>query len=306
MDELFLSILCCPKCKGKLVEKNSGLECIQCNRGFKIIDGIPELLNQEDVLGNKAKVANIRLHDSQARYYDEIHRHIEEEGIFVKEIFRGIQAEGINLLDVGTGTGFIPTNILEQGRRIFCLDISRALLKEALEKLKGRCSYGIRADAENLPLADETIDIITSSSLLHHLPNYQKCLEEMGRVLKKNGTLVIFHEPRKLLKSFVYKLLTTIHYQLELLRPNKRRDKVKYIASKMFVAEAEDAYVQLRRLESETHFQEGFEPYNLLGNRYQIKEIKVYYAHRCLFNKFLELCFPGRGELFYIIAKKIN
>lgn len=46
-------------------------------------------------------------------------------------------------------------------------------------------------DAECLPIKDESVGIVFVSSLLHHLPYYDRCIKESYRVLKKDGNSIL-------------------------------------------------------------------------------------------------------------------
>ncbi|MCA1602873.1 MAG: class I SAM-dependent methyltransferase, partial [Acidobacteria bacterium] len=58
--------------------------------------------------------------------------------------------------------------------------------------------YSLRtADAENLPFADNTFDLVYSWGVLHHSPDTYRAFEEVFRVLKPGGTMkaMIYHVP---------------------------------------------------------------------------------------------------------------
>lgn len=65
----------------------------------------------------------------------------------------------------------------------------------------------IRGDAENLPLRDESISKITMIYSFVYVSNKEKVIEELNRVLKKGGTLVLFDPNSIGLKNFLVKLL---------------------------------------------------------------------------------------------------
>jgi arsenite methyltransferase len=104
------------------------------------------------------------------------------------------------LLDVGTGSGLVAFGALEQvgeqGRVIFS-DISQDLLTycQTLAREMGvleRCQF-IRASAEDLtPLADASVDAVTTRSVLIYVAAKQQALYEFSRVLRPGGRLSIF------------------------------------------------------------------------------------------------------------------
>jgi ubiquinone/menaquinone biosynthesis C-methylase UbiE len=49
----------------------------------------------------------------------------------------------------------------------------------------------LQTDAENLPFTDDSFDIVYSNGVLHHSENTERCMQEVYRVLKKNGKAVL-------------------------------------------------------------------------------------------------------------------
>ncbi|AWI06166.1 class I SAM-dependent methyltransferase [Clostridium drakei] len=96
--------------------------------------------------------------------------------------------------DLGCGTGFISLALLEKAKIVFSIDNSRNMLKElhSTASKKGlKDIYPISGSMENLPLFDKSIDRVFINMALHHIFDAKKAIEEMFRVLKKDGTVVI-------------------------------------------------------------------------------------------------------------------
>jgi|GEM_PF-1961925 len=96
------------------------------------------------------------------------------------------------ILDLGSGIGIDTQFLLEAGANVVSLDSSEKSLKTSL---KHNNNIHIRADASKIPFKKEVFDIVFGRNILHHL-NEKKCLKEVRRVLKRNGTSV-FIEPLK-------------------------------------------------------------------------------------------------------------
>lgn len=47
IDEELLEILACPECKGEVELKDEELVCVECQRKYPIVDGIPQMLPDE-------------------------------------------------------------------------------------------------------------------------------------------------------------------------------------------------------------------------------------------------------------------
>ena len=105
-------------------------------------------------------------------------------------------AEGDTVLDVGAGNGLIGLAALdrvgETGRVIFS-DISAELLDECRQAAceSGRCEF-VQASADDLPLADESVDVVTTRSVLIYLRDKLPAFNEFFRVLRPGGRLSIF------------------------------------------------------------------------------------------------------------------
>ena len=103
------------------------------------------------------------------------------------------------LLDVGTGDGLIAFAALEhvgpQGRVVFS-DISTDLLEECervAEELGvlDRCEF-VQASADALPFDGESVDVVTTRSVLIYLMDKEPAVREFHRVLRPGGRLSIF------------------------------------------------------------------------------------------------------------------
>ena len=100
------------------------------------------------------------------------------------------------ILDFGCGTGvFIERTIKYKPKKIVGIDISKVSIDKAKDKAK---KLGINADyyvdnCEATKFKGESFDIVYGTGILHHL-EFNKCLDEIYRVLKPNGSL-IFIEP---------------------------------------------------------------------------------------------------------------
>lgn len=113
----------------------------------------------------------------------------------IGEFMRGRDQRQVRLVDVACGTG----RFLREVRRAYPameltgLDLSRPYLAEAARHLEGlRPVAWIEANAEAMPLADESQDIVTTIFLFHELPPDVRrvVMAEMARVLKPGGLLV--------------------------------------------------------------------------------------------------------------------
>jgi len=93
-----------------------------------------------------------------------------------------------SLLDVGTGLGDIPCRAREEARRngIELTTIGLDAAAELAEASKCSVDFAVCADARHLPFADNSVDIVMCSQVLHHFAGVEAAalLREMDRVAR--------------------------------------------------------------------------------------------------------------------------
>lgn len=105
---------------------------------------------------------------------------------FAEKFFRN--SAGGKILEIGCGDGGV-VQYLGGKNKVFAADISRNAVK--FSKLKGVESFLVDVSKENLPFDDQSIDAVIALEVLEHLKSPQNAIEEIQRVLKKNGKLVV-------------------------------------------------------------------------------------------------------------------
>jgi ubiquinone/menaquinone biosynthesis C-methylase UbiE len=105
-------------------------------------------------------------------------------------------------LEIGAGTGYFSLNLLQAGvvSHATCTDISPGMVS-TLNANAARLGLDVRAaraDAESLPFADESFDLLLGHAVLHHLPNLRRAFAEFHRVLRPGGRIVFAGEPSRL------------------------------------------------------------------------------------------------------------
>lgn len=96
--------------------------------------------------------------------------------------------------DLGCGTGFVSLALANEAGIIFSVDSSRNMLKElstTISKKGYKNVYPIKSSLDNLALFDESLNTVFINMALHHIKDAKKAIEEMYRVLKKDGVVVI-------------------------------------------------------------------------------------------------------------------
>lgn len=115
-----------------------------------------------------------------------------------------------HVLDVGCGTGGLAVGIARlTGARVTACDLSPEFIRYASDKAAS-VSWLI-ADAQHLPLMNESVDCVIMSLLLHRLPNPAVAVAEAARVLRPGSYLLIKTvAPEDAAGSLPYRLFPTM------------------------------------------------------------------------------------------------
>jgi ubiquinone/menaquinone biosynthesis C-methylase UbiE len=114
-------------------------------------------------------------------------------------MFEKVAFEGeITILDAGVGTGRIIRPLMRRKVTLIGIDISLPMLTKLRQRYETRTRpmslHLILADAEHLPIRPSSIAWVQSTHLLHLLRNWKAAVREWERVLRPNGSLVVFQE----------------------------------------------------------------------------------------------------------------
>ena len=154
---------------------------------------------------------NIKLGKIEHKIYRQIHteiynfyeqRRIQKEVDFILRLFSN--KKDLTCLDVGCGTGNLTLKFLERGFTVTGVDISRDMLnilKSYIIDLKFNAKKVtlITSDAdnfiENSVRDNKKYDVVSFSSILHHLPDYLNTIKNACNLVHLGGCIYITHEP---------------------------------------------------------------------------------------------------------------
>ena len=97
-------------------------------------------------------------------------------------------------LDVATGGGHTALKFAPHVRRMIATDYAPAMLNTARTFIEGKGLHSVTyvpADAENIPFASNTFDLITCRIAPHHFPDVWRFVSEAARALKAGGKLLV-------------------------------------------------------------------------------------------------------------------
>ena len=115
-----------------------------------------------------------------------VHRRLQSAVGFEK-------TRGLRVLEIGCGCGSEAERFARYGAHYTPVDLTNAAVsitqeRFRLARLNGRFVQG---DAENLPFADASFDLVYSHGVLHHTPDTPRTIREVHRVLAPGGRAVI-------------------------------------------------------------------------------------------------------------------
>ena len=113
----------------------------------------------------------------------------------------GEVAQGKDVLELATGPGMIARHIAPSAASVIATDFAPKMIETAR---KAKNPENVRfevADATSLHFEDKSFDVVVIANALHIIPNPEKALAEIRRVLKDDGVLIapnfIFREGGK-------------------------------------------------------------------------------------------------------------
>lgn len=118
--------------------------------------------------------------------------------IFEKSILSVCQLNSGKVLEPGCGSGAISKRLAMRNNEVFLLDLSPNALLRAISNFKNssiNCKFTL-GDIFQLPFQDEMFDLVFNQGVMEHFKitgtDPAPAIKEIMRVLKKNGTLIIF------------------------------------------------------------------------------------------------------------------
>ncbi|MFC4542732.1 methyltransferase domain-containing protein [Halosolutus amylolyticus] len=143
------------------------------------------------VLENKARAR--LFYKYLSKVYDQVNPFVWTEDMRAEALSLLDLEDDMTVLDVGCGTGFATEGLLEHVDEVYALDQSRHQLEQAYAKFGKRAPpvHFHRGDAERLPFATDTFDVVWSSGSIEYWPTPILALREFRRVLKPGGQVLV-------------------------------------------------------------------------------------------------------------------
>ena len=185
----------CTRCLGALARADDELACSGCGARYPVVGNIPILsaLADDDPAG-EYKRRQIEFFDGEAAEFEITRPRGQPKlyGWLLAEKFRrsvrGIESRlaGASVLIVCAGSGMDAEFLARRGAAVIASDLSLGAAQRAVERGRrsGLTIDAVVADAEQLPFADCSVDVVYVHDGLHHLNDPMVGLAEMCRVAR--------------------------------------------------------------------------------------------------------------------------
>lgn len=215
MREDMIKLLRCPVCKGEQLElhdrqhdgrevRSGVLKCQSCSREYPIIDGVAELLPEleKDTLQER-QARDVKKRDweteRQRPYFNDSPDAPWVWPDFAANVEQGlsqVELEGKLVLDVGAATCWSTRMICERGAQAVALDVSTGMLLDGEAQFDTGLFFNrLAATMDNIPVVDETFDVVFASATIHHTGALEGTFNELSRVTKPGGCMILVNEP---------------------------------------------------------------------------------------------------------------
>jgi ubiquinone/menaquinone biosynthesis C-methylase UbiE len=127
-----------------------------------------------------------------ADWFKSVERHRYEQEPHIPEVARFERGKGARLLEIGVGAGVDHVQWAKAGAVCHGVDLTDAAIEATRSHLAlhGLHSDLKRVDAESLPFADASFDIVYSWGVIHHSERPERIVDEIHRVLRPGGKFI--------------------------------------------------------------------------------------------------------------------
>lgn len=182
MNQEFLDLLRCPRCRSPLQTDADALVCRGCAGRFPILDGVPRLAGE----------SYVESFGRQWNRYDVARTEEDDETFLVKTGVDPKELAGRLVLDAGCGGGRYARLLGDLGAKVLGVDLS-ASVNKAAALCEGLPNVQIaQADLLDLPVAEGAFDLVFSIGVLHHSPDPRGAFAQITRRVKPGGRLAVW------------------------------------------------------------------------------------------------------------------
>ena len=140
------------------------------------------------------------------RAFDALREADDCEPYAISESIHGYStATGLRVLDIGCGNGYVLYQYARHGAEVTGVDLTRTAVELSRKRfaVSGMSGEFLEVDGNRLPFADASFDIVCSMGVLHHVSNPRPMVDEIFRVLRPGGRLIVMLYHRHSWKNLV-------------------------------------------------------------------------------------------------------
>jgi ubiquinone/menaquinone biosynthesis C-methylase UbiE len=152
---------------------------------------------------NRDQVGTIPLERMNRAYFDEVERRFRKHHRFAAQadkapllsnLINYSKIRGKRVLDIATGSGFLAVQFAKAGAQVTAIDLTPFAVEHARKNFAVRNVPGVvlEADAQQLPFEDQSFDIVMAWGCLMHMPDTERAIREIQRVLRPGGQAVAY------------------------------------------------------------------------------------------------------------------
>jgi SAM-dependent methyltransferase len=124
-----------------------------------------------------------------SRYFEDVEAAKDRLEPYVHHFAEFARWRDRDVLEIGCGVGTDTVRFARAGARVTAVDLTDTAVALTRRHLETEGLDGVvrQADAEDLPFADSSFDLVYSWGVLHHTPDTKRAVREVARVLRPNG-----------------------------------------------------------------------------------------------------------------------
>jgi ubiquinone/menaquinone biosynthesis C-methylase UbiE/uncharacterized protein YbaR (Trm112 family) len=238
MKSSTIGLLTCPSCFNDNLDlsvfednnyyiKSGTIVCHQCGLWYPIIEYIPLMISggglydkqiiefadkwdmvfesSNYVSATETEKKQVEHYSSDSEIYDELvtnssfWKASDKNTIFKWNKYIG---DGCLVLDMGCGTGRCAIPLADSGKNVIACDISYEMIRKAVNKSNGNNNIDfIVADVTKLPFRQDIFDFVIGFGILHHVSNPQLVVNNVCKILKKQGEYFALENNKSMLRG---------------------------------------------------------------------------------------------------------
>lgn len=195
MKKEFLSILCCPSCKGNLIDLGNKLRCNSCRLEYEIKEGIP-ILTYPGMFTYDLEISLDNWNKLYRETSDDEFRKIESEfeSTYNTDNLRNLQKywkfdEGNDYLEIGCGLCFFGLELAKRGFNVVGIDLCFEAVRKAKENFEKNKKKGffVCGDILHMPFKENAFDYIYGGGVIEHFKDTTAVAKELFKITKEGG-----------------------------------------------------------------------------------------------------------------------